>query len=297
MILTNSHKLLLAALAFIPLLSVQPVRAQTESVTNATAAIADPAYESSYDRYMRLGYAAYKEQDYQSATFYFHTALQEIANDRDATIAFWNAQNGLKQQGTPLESPYDRYMDMGYNATEQSDYAMALEYFKKALSERPNNYYAVQAIRNVNTYLNRGTEATTTGDLSTSSDFYLGELAYDRYMRLGYAAQQRKDYRTALTYFRSALYDRPDDREATIAFWNAWDTIQGGTQDRFVGEGELDYDRYMRLGYEATNQKNYQQALEFFARALEQRPNDYYASQAIRNVNTYINRVETISQQ
>jgi tetratricopeptide (TPR) repeat protein len=209
---------------------------------------------------MRLGYAAYKERDYQSATFYFHAALEEIPNDRDATIAFWNAQNGLKQQGTPLESPYDRYMDMGYNATEQSDYAMALEYFKKALSERPNNYYAVQAIRNVNTYLNRGTEATTTGDLSTSSDFYLGELAYDRYMRLGYAAQQRKDYPTALTYFRSALYDRPDDREAT-------------------------------------NQKNYQQALEFFARALEQRPNDYYASQAIRNVNTYINRVETISRQ
>jgi hypothetical protein len=70
MILTNSHKLLLAALAFIPLLSIQPVRAQTESVTNTTAATVDPyAYESSYDRYMRLGYAAYKERDYPICHF------------------------------------------------------------------------------------------------------------------------------------------------------------------------------------------------------------------------------------
>jgi uncharacterized protein HemY len=33
---------------------------------------------------------------------------------------------------------------------------------------------------------------------------------------------------------------------------------------------------------------HYQEALAYFAAALEQRPNDTYATQALRNVNTYL---------
>ncbi|MEC5029349.1 MAG: hypothetical protein SAL07_05500 [Oscillatoria sp. PMC 1051.18] len=119
------------------------------------------------------------------------------------------------------------------------------------------------------------------------------EPPYNRYMRLGYAASQRGDYPDALRYFASALAERPRDRNATLAYWNVYDIINNQTQQQAAtnnSEIESDYDRYMRIGYDATQQEDYQTALINFRRALEERPQDPYALQAIRNVSTYINR-------
>jgi hypothetical protein len=49
------------------------------------------------------------------------------------------------------------------------------------------------------------------------------------------------------------------------------------------------YDRYMRAGYDANRRKEHQTALLYFRRALDERPNDTYATQAIRNVENYLN--------
>lgn len=43
------------------------------------------------------------------------------------------------------------------------------------------------------------------------------------------------------------------------------------------------YDRYMQAGYQASEKKNYSKALLFFRRALDERPNDNYATTAIQN--------------
>lgn len=55
------------------------------------------------------------------------------------------------------------------------------------------------------------------------------------------------------------------------------------------------YDIYMQAGYSATQQRNYQQALQYFRLALAQRPNDSYAQQAIQNVQGYISRSRNTS--
>lgn len=59
------------------------------------------------------------------------------------------------------------------------------------------------------------------------------------------------------------------------------------------------FDRYMLAGYAATNQRNHQTALIYFKRALDERPDDPYALQAIRNVESYLGKatagtVETV---
>ncbi|WP_416669216.1 hypothetical protein [Egbenema bharatensis] len=43
----------------------------------------------------------------------------------------------------------------------------------------------------------------------------------------------------------------------------------------------------MAAGYEATEQRDYETALIYFQRALDERPNDPYAQQAIQNVEQY----------
>ncbi|MGH2416537.1 MAG: HEAT repeat domain-containing protein, partial [Microcystaceae cyanobacterium] len=49
-----------------------------------------------------------------------------------------------------------------------------------------------------------------------------------------------------------------------------------------------DYDRYMQAGYEATQKKDYRTALKAFKQALNQRPDDTYAQQAVENVKSYL---------
>ena len=48
-----------------------------------------------------------------------------------------------------------------------------------------------------------------------------------------------------------------------------------------------EFDRYMAAGYEATEQRDYETALLYFQRALDERPNNSYAQQAIQNVEQY----------
>jgi hypothetical protein len=43
-------------------------------------------------------------------------------------------------------------------------------------------------------------------------------------------------------------------------------------------------------GYAATEQRDYQNALTYFRQALQQRPGNPYATRAIRNVESYIQR-------
>ncbi|WP_242060012.1 hypothetical protein [Oscillatoria sp. FACHB-1407] len=51
-----------------------------------------------------------------------------------------------------------------------------------------------------------------------------------------------------------------------------------------------EFDRYMMAGYEATQQRDYETALLYFRRALDERPDDTYAQQAIQNVERYRTR-------
>jgi hypothetical protein len=48
-----------------------------------------------------------------------------------------------------------------------------------------------------------------------------------------------------------------------------------------------EFDRYMMAGYAATEQRDYETALLYFQRALDERPNNSYAQQAIQNVEQY----------
>ena len=244
--------------------------------------------EEEYDEFMRLGFASAQAGEYADAANYFRAALYIVPQDREATTAYWNAIGELKNPDlTARAERYEASMEAGYDATEAQEYEAAIDAFSAALQIRPNDYYAAQALRNVTTYLNRGENADSPSDVPLTYNIYAGETPYDRYMRLGYAAAQREDFNAAITYFRSALYERNNDRTATVAYWNAVDGLRDGEFGADENP-ESAYDRYMRQGYDATTRGNYAQAMKFFERALGERPQDGYALQAMRNVETYM---------
>ncbi|HHP7231006.1 MAG TPA: hypothetical protein ACFCUY_09120 [Xenococcaceae cyanobacterium] len=99
------------------------------------------------------------------------------------------------------------------------------------------------------------------------------KLSYDALMQAGYAADQERDYRTALEYFRQALTLRPNDSWANKAVRNIT---------------SYSFDRYMQAGYQADLSRNYQVALKHFQQALEIKPNSFYAQKAVNNISQYL---------
>lgn len=84
-----------------------------------------------------------------------------------------NALNGLiitqylaqTPAPTPIDplkllNPYDSYMQEGYAAAREKNYQKAIEEFKKALVEKPNDVYAEQAIQNMENYLLQNPQPT-----------------------------------------------------------------------------------------------------------------------------------------
>lgn len=89
----------------------------------------------------------------------------EIANYIQRVVNAYQQQRGSSRavatpqpSTTTQPSDFDRYMRAGYAATQQRDYETALLYFRRALDERPDDSYAEQAIRNVETYRSRTPE-------------------------------------------------------------------------------------------------------------------------------------------
>jgi hypothetical protein len=56
-----------------------------------------------------------------------------------------------------------------------------------------------------------------------------------------------------------------------------------------IAQSTSDFDKYMRLGYQATARRDYRNALVFFTKANGIKPSNPYANQALANVNRYIN--------
>ena len=168
-------------------------KAQT-STTPATSADETPYLpESAYDEYMRLGFDAEQAGDYAAAATYFRYALFAIPQDREATTAYWNMRSQLQDEDlTARANAYNTNMEAGYDATEANDYELALQSFNAALALRPGDYYATQAIQNVQTYLTRGVQADSPSDVEQTYTAYVNEPLYDRYMRLGYAARAKR---------------------------------------------------------------------------------------------------------
>ncbi|WP_448527276.1 DUF928 domain-containing protein [Parathermosynechococcus lividus] len=69
-------------------------------------------------------------------------------------------------QGNPA-SEFDRYMQRGYQLTAKRDYQSALINFRRALSLRPGDRYALNAISNVEAYIARDRFAAQSGNRLT----------------------------------------------------------------------------------------------------------------------------------
>ncbi|MBT9311851.1 tetratricopeptide repeat protein [Leptothoe kymatousa] len=75
----------------------------------------------------------------------------------------------LAQTETPEAAPdaYTQAMNLGYAYSSQFDYQTALINFRRALEERPDDVYALNAIANVEYYIERNRVAAIQSEVNT----------------------------------------------------------------------------------------------------------------------------------
>lgn len=97
----------------------------------------------------------------------------------------------------------------------------------------------------------------------------------------------------------SSRYNRPETREYTnrvLSFYQQQigtataqaPAVQPPSTQPSTAPQSTAFDRYMRAGYAATTARDYATALLYFRRAIDERPNNDYAQQAIQNVERYL---------
>jgi len=97
-----------------------------------------------------LGFPTSGSRHSQTALAFSNASANSLAPEKIAQASTDSTTSAPSSSGN---SAYDRYMKAGYEASESKDYQAALENFKKALEERPNDIYAQQAIHNIEAYL------------------------------------------------------------------------------------------------------------------------------------------------
>ena len=100
-----------------------------------------PELTLTYRQYMNIGYSAYDRGDYQTALINFQRALIKRSDDEYALDAIRNTEETIERRR------YQKLMRIGYTAYDNGDYQTALINFQRALTVFPDDYHAIEAIK------------------------------------------------------------------------------------------------------------------------------------------------------
>ena len=136
------------------------------------------ATDPKYKWFMEKGYKATDRKAYQEALGFFQKALALYPGDPYAQKAIQNVKGYISRQ------IYTQSMQKGYKLFQQEKYAEAVENFLKALGERPDDSYALKALK---------------------------AISYDKPMAFGSQLIKEEDYQTAFIVFENVLKQYPND--------------------------------------------------------------------------------------
>jgi tetratricopeptide (TPR) repeat protein len=200
-------------------------------------------------RLMRLGDAAFRAGRYDEAVLAYEEAARLQPGDSAATRALRQAQDALKEQSA-RQADYDKYMKAGATAFKQKRYDEAARAYNDALRLYPGDSPATYALRDV---------------------------SFAQHMADGEQAMRGKKFAEAVKAFEAALLLKPGDREAATELKQAQGAL-GTLSDRQLAE----YEKHMKEGQTALQQKKYADAVKDFEAALKIKPGDVLAAASLQ---------------
>ena len=185
---------------------------------------------------------------YEEAVRLSKEAVDNWAEDTRAERLF-RAADRLLETMRAAQNAYLRFMTQGAQATAAGRNADAVVAYTEALRIAPLDAEVMRLLRNARLALDR--------DLK-------GQAEYERLMKVGAAAMNRKSFAEAVKAFRDALKLVPDDALANVELSKAR------------------YGKAMADGQQALRQKKKADAIRSFEAALEEKPGDFQATALLR---------------
>lgn len=205
------------------------------------------------------GNQAYKTGNWQQAIDYYRKALRNSPNNRVIKQNLLDAQKRLARAQAKMKEA-SSLNSKGNQAYKSRNWKQAVDYYRNALQNSPNDRVIKQNLLNAQNALVKEQKK------NASSLNIQGNQAY-----------YSKDWKRAIDYYKNALRNSPNDRVIKQNLINAQNALKYE-----YAKKQNAYNLNLQ-GNQAYNSKNWKQAIEHYQNALKNSPNDQVIKQNLQN--------------
>ncbi len=219
--------------------------------------------DAAYKEAMAMGESFMKSEEWGVARFYFRKALALFPNDTPANQKLGEVEKMIR--GNDVNE--SRYIEMVKRADESfktGDINVAQFYYNKALEAKPNDQYVVERLLVVS-------------QLTQSTATRANDKDFDEAINKGNEAFNTGNYSVARFFYRKAQGLKPSDVLAKDKILMV-DQALGQSKTATSDEG---YSRNILLADQAFKQKKYAVAINFYKKALINKPGSSYPTEQI----------------
>ena len=225
----------------------------------------------SFNEMMALGDALLKSEKYAEAVMQYESALKLYPNNSAAKAKYQDAK-GKKDAYDLKMSEFDRLTAQGKDLALRRKYAEAIASYEQALQIFPNDTEVSDKIN----------ELRSTKNIADSYNAKIAEAD---------AFYEDRSYNDAKAAYQAALTVIPDDSYA-LGMITRIDEIVNSPEYLKIQNDKAKLDNnfanFMAKGESAEAQKNYEQALSYYVKALELKPNNAEALAKKQNAENMI---------
>lgn len=229
--------------------------------------------QTQYDRVIADADALMKKPDYEGAKTAYQKALQILSSEVYPKQKLNEIDNLIKEQADKQDKDFNTKVRNGDRNYAQKNYAQAIQDYKDALKIKPSEQYASQRIEELNKLI--ADQQKLEADRKAKQDAYNAAIAKaDNLLK-------NQQYDQAVLVYKEALSYKPDEQTP----FNKIDEISKIKKEK---EKEANYKKTISSGDNYFGQKQYEQSKSYYAKALELKPNDKYASDQIAKIDKAI---------
>ena len=225
----------------------------------------------SFNEMIALGDALLKSEKYAEAVMQYESALKLYPNNSAAKAKYQEAK-GKKDAYDLKMFEFDRLTAQGKDLALRRKYAEAIESYEQALQIFPNDTEVSEKIN----------ELRSTKNIAESYNAKIAEAD---------AFYEDRSYNDAKAAYQAALTVIPDDSYALGMITRIDEVVNSPEYLKIQNDkAKLDnsFANFMAKGETAEAQKNYEQALSYYVKALELKPNNTEALAKKQNAENMI---------
>ena len=220
--------------------------------------------EAQFKKMVNEGNAAYNKEDYELAILKYEEAIS-IKSDETISAKIASAKKNLelKQSQKEQQNKYDALINKGNDALSSNNFDGATDFYTQAKNLLPGNQIAYDKLREVEQKKQDLADAEVNAQFKAKMD-------------LANAAFEKKEWDNAKNIYKEASSIKPNDRSPKDRIIEIDNLLAKMKSD------EEDYAKFISKGDQLFSDKNYDDAISNYQKALSVKPEEVYPKEQIQ---------------